>query len=180
MHVPRSSRLVEPLDLQCKSKHKGHLTDNRFSFTGLFFPNLGEVVPYFASLGYPCPPHTNPADHVISIINTDFSSSTYSTKRVDDAQLSSEGFPADRVERLAEAWKTHTSSGASRPSTPPRRSTQRDGMDGRKADASTIWAAKDRHRFSDEAHRAWLLIKRASLNYRRNLLAYGIRVAMYG
>ncbi|KAF9517567.1 hypothetical protein BS47DRAFT_508956 [Hydnum rufescens UP504] len=30
------------------------------------------VVSYFEKIGYPCPPHRNPADHVINIINTDF------------------------------------------------------------------------------------------------------------
>src|SRR5271154_3021730 len=33
-----------------------------------------EAMPYFTSLGYPCPKHTNPADHAINIVNTDFAS----------------------------------------------------------------------------------------------------------
>ena len=32
----------------------------------------------------------------------------------------------------------------------------------------------------DEVGRTGLLIQRTALNYRRNILAYGIRIAMYG
>ncbi|KAF9517569.1 hypothetical protein BS47DRAFT_1339430 [Hydnum rufescens UP504] len=152
------------------------------------------IVPYFAALGYPCAPHTNPGDHVISLINVDF----HSTSQVDIGDKPSPAASAqDRLSHIAEAWRTRNpsdsrndhivhpnSNGAGIADNtitsplPPNLSPE--GLPRLISDPSAIWAARDRHRLSDEVNRIRLLIQRAFLNYRRNLLAYGIRIAMYG
>jgi ATP-binding cassette subfamily G (WHITE) protein 2 len=48
-----------------------------------------DVVQFFASKGFPCPPLTNPADHLIDILVTD------SSRFIDDTQLLSTMVPGD-------------------------------------------------------------------------------------
>ena len=59
---------------------------------------------FFASLGYPCPEFTNPAEHFLDVINTDFNSS------VDDNKLSdfANSYRASSVAK--ELWKTNLDS----------------------------------------------------------------------
>ncbi|KAF9504510.1 hypothetical protein BS47DRAFT_1374383 [Hydnum rufescens UP504] len=121
------------------------------------------VVPYFAKIGYPCPPHMNPADHVINIINTDFDVpeetawSTYSSGPESDSR--------DSV-RL-----TSTSPGATV------------GAAGLKAAFEPIRARTGGswgYRFVGELKRTWILTKRTALVLRRNVVLVTVRVSMYG
>ena len=54
-----------------------------------------EAMSYFARLGYPCPRHTNPAEHIIDLVSTDFDS------------VAAAAADGERIERLAEAWARH-------------------------------------------------------------------------
>jgi hypothetical protein len=167
-----------------------------FPFLCLIRSTVG-IVPYFATLGYPCAPHTNPGDHVISLINVDF----HSTSQLDIGDKPSPvASTQDRLSHIVEAWRTrnpsdsrnnhadHTvhpnSNGAgiadNTITSPFPKNLSPEGLPHLIRDPSAIWAARDRHRLSDEANRIRLLMQRAVLNYRRNLLAYGIRIAMYG
>ena len=50
---------------------------------------------YFAHLGYPCPSHCNPADHLVDLVSTDYDS------KVTTARDSA------RIEGLVNAWTRH-------------------------------------------------------------------------
>ncbi|KAF8316101.1 P-loop containing nucleoside triphosphate hydrolase protein [Clavulina sp. PMI_390] len=69
---------------------------------------INNVVAYFDNLGFPCPGHTNPADHVISVVNTDFVS-PMDTPAVSGADKMAAG--ASRTEALAAAWQSHQGQG---------------------------------------------------------------------
>lgn len=47
------------------------LSKGREAFAG----NVSDASPYFESIGYPVPPATNPAEHFLDLVNSDFSSS---------------------------------------------------------------------------------------------------------
>ena len=55
---------------------------------------------YFAHLGYPCPSHCNPADHLIDLVSTDYDSTVTAAR--DSA----------RIEGLVGAWTRHTATTA--------------------------------------------------------------------
>ena len=55
---------------------------------------------YFAHLGYPCPSHCNPADHLIDLVSTDYDSTVTAAR--DSA----------RIEGLVGAWTRHTATAA--------------------------------------------------------------------
>ncbi|BGP42824.1 ATP-binding cassette transporter snq2 [Rhodotorula kratochvilovae] len=59
----------------------------------VFSGNRDRMLPHFASLGYPLPPHTNPLDFVIDISSVD--------SRTDKAEQASQG----RVAKLVKAWQ---------------------------------------------------------------------------
>lgn len=133
-------------------------------------------MPYFESLSHPCPPHTNPADHVIGIINTDFGSSPSQSGDNEKPVL-----PRARLEFLSTAWRNHIgsqSSGSANGGSDPT------SLGPTRPDESVKLAARksslgQAHSFSREFSRTLLLMERMTLDYRRNLLAYGVRVAMY-
>ena len=134
-------------------------------------------MPYFESLSHPCPPHTNPADHVIGIINTDFGSGSPSQSGDNEKPV----LPRARLELLSTAWRNHTgsqSSGSANGDSDPTLlgPTQPDEPVKSAARKSSLGEA---YSFSREFSRTVLLMQRMALNYRRNLLAYGVRVAMY-
>jgi hypothetical protein len=142
--------------------------------------SLDGVVPYFEKLGHPCPPHTNPADHVIGIINTDFSSSD-SGSPFGSADGEKPVQPRARIEVLSDAWRNHTSSQASGPANGDSDTTRLSLTPPDKSPNSTVvkspyGKASGLHR---DASRTLLLMQRMAVNYRRNLLAYGVRIAMY-
>jgi ABC-type multidrug transport system permease subunit len=116
----------------------------------VFSGPVQEVAPYFEELGYPCPRFSNPADHMLKLVSDDF------VVQVNEKEI----LP---VEALADLWKERSSSKESshlsgqdiilKPTAP---------IDSRKLLSTTL-----------------TLTRRNVLNYRRNLLAYGIRFGMY-
>ncbi|KDN36243.1 P-loop containing nucleoside triphosphate hydrolase protein [Tilletiaria anomala UBC 951] len=113
-----------------------------------------EVVQYFGELGHSCPSHTNPADHMMSLVNSDFTSK-------DQAP---DGLVKGNSHAFAEAWRLHPWSKYASPevqSKPPSSSRTRGNA------LSHFFKA------------TLLLSQRNLLNYSRNLLAYGVRFAMY-
>ena len=38
----------------------------------VYFGNNDDAIPYFAKMGYPVPQFCNPADHFMTLVNTDF------------------------------------------------------------------------------------------------------------
>jgi hypothetical protein len=139
------------------------------------------VVSYFAKIGYPCPPHVNPADHVINILNTDF----------DVAEET--GVPDhERVQQLAEAWVSHSSSLASAGSESHERSSAvmtstsvvtavgawnaASGQALLRSEKSKSWS----YRTVGELKRTWILTKRTALIIRRNFVIVTVRIWIYG
>lgn len=116
-------------------------------------------------LGHPVPEHANPADHAIDLVNTDFiKDPAERTRQIDSAAQSwtayAEAHPAHHQivlsekgdERLSDALRTDHGSRRSRMG----------------------------HGFRVGLSRTGVLMERNILNYSRNLLAYGVRVGMYG
>lgn len=161
------------------------------------------VVPYFEELGYPCPSHTNPADHVIGIVNTDFASGTHTPSEPADATTSGKNStstaPPATTEALATAWQHHQASQRSTSaSAPPKEilnsNTGAHDSENEKDRASVSLTRSPPDRFHPQSMgrrqgkvsslrtqvwRTGLLMERMALNYTRNLLAYGVRVGMY-
>ncbi|PWN52543.1 P-loop containing nucleoside triphosphate hydrolase protein [Violaceomyces palustris] len=148
----------------------------------IYSGTIDGVVPYFDELGYPCPKHTNPADHMMSLVSTDFLSPCDD----DDLHYVEEGKARNglaNVEAFAEHWKKRqaTTSGAEQlqlqlqphgshsideGATKSVCSTQPEATGG---------ASNAKKLFSQTL----TLTKRNFLNYSRNLLAYGVRLGMY-
>ncbi|KAE8198143.1 hypothetical protein CF328_g3636 [Tilletia controversa] len=134
-----------------------------------------EVDSYFAALGHPCPTHTNPADHALRLISTDFyqtaSSPTVDRAANDELQAAEAGEVAvqrGQLDDFAEAYKASRAENAS---------------DNHLSDGLLInHAAKPKlqtNPFTSLVLHTMILTHRNLVNYRRNLLAYGIRVGMY-
>lgn len=135
------------------------------------------VVPYFDKLGHSCPPHTNPADHVIGVINTDFSSASGSPSG--SAGDEETGQPSHApLEALSAAWRNYTKS-----QTPERANWDSDSISPKPEISPNSMATKPAHGHADglrrDFSRTLLLMQRMGVNYRRNLLAYGVRIGMY-
>ncbi len=92
IHQPRSS-IVELFDRLLL------LSEGRVIYFGL----ASQAVPYFASAGYRCPAHFNPADYLLDVLSLGDMGDDG-----DSSALSGEVDPAQRLERLAESWVKHT------------------------------------------------------------------------
>jgi hypothetical protein len=115
-----------------------------------------KLEPYFASLGFSCPVHVNPADHVIAIVNMEFDSEGAGT----DVEKTS-------VSTLASQWASGREVQA-RPASPDLVLPAR-----RIARTPAVLIA-------GHIRKTLILMERNMLNYSRNLLAYGVRLGMYG
>ncbi|GAA6021383.1 hypothetical protein JCM8202_003594 [Rhodotorula sphaerocarpa] len=136
---------------------------------------------YLKSIDSPVPEHVNPADHAIELVNTEFlkhdvegSDETYAHRPAVSAD--------DHLNALASRWTEH------RHATPDRRSSTDDGRyptsgaggdEGQHARSIGSGSGVRRTGFAAGAQKTWTLMHRTTLNYSRNLLAYGIRLAMY-
>jgi hypothetical protein len=120
------------------------------------FATAVDVAPYFESLGYPCGERTNPADHAVNLINTDF---------LHDPELA-----ASRIATFANAWAEtearNREIGKKQSETLPIEEFPRRKL-------SLLWSLRV------ALKQTWILITRNVLNYSRNLLAYGVRLGMY-
>ncbi|KAF9519008.1 hypothetical protein BS47DRAFT_1337557 [Hydnum rufescens UP504] len=140
---------------------------------------INGVVSYFAKMGYPCPPHMNPADHVINIINTDFDVAAET------------GVPDhERVQHLAKAWIAHTSSLTPsdsefdlRNSTPVAPASPGMPIGGFKLAFEPVRLRVQKswsYRVIRELRRVWILFKRTALIIRRNIMLAGLRFFIFG
>jgi hypothetical protein len=121
-----------------------------------------DLAGYFSSLGYPTPEHANPADIAVDAISTDF------LDHSSDAE--------QHVGWLAETWSKHSESTISRPHSENGHVRSGNGSHASFGDSSRPpWLPSLRR----ELRTIGLLCHRNALNYSRNLLAYGVRLAMY-
>lgn len=87
--------------LRPPQRNKPKLTAPPYALINLSPRLPGGVIPYFEKLGYPCPPHSNPADFVIDLVNADF----------DDGGSEMEGKVVNPTpDQLADQWKVNGNS----------------------------------------------------------------------
>lgn len=121
-------------------------------------------------LGHPVPRHANPTDHALDLVSTDFISEP-SQRTAHAGELaarwatfsntySASGYTSIKHERTAGMKELSDSEGVGR----RRRSVHDRGL------ASGVRRG---------VHQTIVLMERNTLNYSRNLLAYGVRIAMY-
>ncbi|TIB61991.1 hypothetical protein E3P77_03917 [Wallemia ichthyophaga] len=116
--------------------------------------NINQLVPYFGKLGYRFPQYSNPADVVMGLVNTDFNNE--SSADIEEGGVS-------QLDSLVQAWKENGSEDHQHKfeSLPPPRKSQ------------------PKENFLNFSNKTYTLIQRNLVNYSRNLLAYGVRMAMY-
>ncbi|KAE8258035.1 hypothetical protein A4X13_0g1947 [Tilletia indica] len=131
-----------------------------------------EVAPYFAALGHPCPTHTNPADHALRLISTDFQQDSTPDGTVNDdlrtAEAGEVAVQRSQLDDFAEAYTRHEEQQASQNSS-----------DGILVNHAAKPKGKESSWMSALVNHTVILTHRNFVNYRRNLLAYGIRCGMY-
>ncbi|KAJ3343119.1 hypothetical protein HDU93_009669 [Gonapodya sp. JEL0774] len=117
----------------------------------VYFGSTSNVFSFCDELGKPVPAHSNPADHLLDLVNPDFS----------------QGGSDDPAAQLIRSWET----GAGRS----------------KLASEVAYIAHDtsgdtiarKGVTGSSLYKTYLLMGRALLNYRRSLIAYGVRLAMY-
>lgn len=148
--------------------------------------DVHDVASYFAALGHPCPRRTNPADHMITLVNDDFlvPDVTVHGADSDGAQnpTSSAVIPHGDVRAFADAWKLNSRFG--RPIKPRSDVVPSPGSPGAHPRESVLSQHETQPRGASVEHaHAWsqtvTLTRRNFVNYSRNLLAYGVRIGMY-
>ncbi|EOA89268.1 hypothetical protein ACJQWK_09427 [Exserohilum turcicum] len=113
-----------------------------------------ELKGYFAGLGYEIPLYTNPAEFVIDLVNTDFASDNDSaTQRLNDLHTSWANSPT----AIAVSERIHAAS----------------------ANATSISTSMSLHATASRASIPFTLIHRSFIKSYRDIVAYGIRIAMY-
>jgi hypothetical protein len=107
---------------------------------------------YLTSLGSPTPRHSNPSDHAIQLVNTEFYTPELGGRSAQE-----------HLDHLASIWREHSARNSLAAG------TTYDGAVGDFRPRSTVAA------FSEGVRKTVILSNRNMRNYTRNLLAYGIR-----
>lgn len=141
------------------------LTRGRTAYQG----PVGDVASYFGGLGWGCEGWTNPADHMVGLVNDDFASSSLEEEK--------EGVKVRKgdAEGFANEWERYASTRSA--SVPIRRSASSSSAP--KHTESNQDEIHHTSKFHSEFRKTLLLTQRNFLNYSRNLLAYGVRLGMY-
>lgn len=124
---------------------------------------VNDVVPYFQQLGYHFPQFSNPADIIMSIVNTDFSND-YQEKDIHNL----EDGEYDVVGRLSEKWMSFDKSHC-----------HQLNNQNLQCDFSNILNKSPRSSLTTLTNKTFILTKRNFVNYMRNALAFGVRLGMY-
>ncbi|KAL4402670.1 ABC-type transporter [Malassezia pachydermatis] len=123
------------------------------------------VAPYFEANGQPCGTFTNPADHMMRLVSDDFKL----VEKTGDMESDANHGYGMTVLQWAERWKTtgeqflHDRTHVDK----PEHNMSNDNMHDLRFNKHSFWGT------------TWTLSRRNLLNYRRNLLAYGVRFGMY-
>lgn len=145
----------------------------------MYYGPTQHVDSYFAEIGEPCPAQTNPADHMLRIVSDESYAVTPSTDDL-EKQPRRSGVRGD-VAQLSALWQARVQKqdgqtfveNANAAHASPAERKDDILLSPTRPDHSLI------HRARLLAFATWTLTKRNILNYRRNLLAYGVRFAMY-
>ncbi|KAK8190481.1 ATP-binding cassette transporter-like protein [Phyllosticta capitalensis] len=125
------------------------LSQGRTVYNGL----VSGVTQYFADLGYPTPMYTNPAEFIIDMVNTDFS------QNHDEAQR--------RLAHLQDSWT---------------KSEHQQAIDQKISEISSQQSSREAVQAQTEANPLMVpftLVHRSLIKAYRDVIAYGIRIAMY-
>ena len=126
------------------------LSQGRTAYNG----PISEVRPYFESMGYPMPLYVNPAEFVIDLVNVDF----HDAHRVGDAGLAGLLTAWERTEKSTAV----TSAEAYAP-----------------VDDETTSRSDNGQHITNLFKVTFVLIHRSFIKSSRDVLTYGVRVAMY-
>lgn len=134
----------------------------------IYFGNVNGVVDYMEEIGLPCPQRVNPADHLLRIVADDSFSSTRSITTNIGKQIC--------LAELSQIWQENK-----------KRTESIDSMEKGVSLTSKKGGSKDtsvssfnhKYQFSRLLFDTRILTIRNIFNYKRNLLAYGVRFAMY-
>lgn len=151
----------------------------------VYYGPTHDVGAYMAELGVPCPTLTNEADHMLRIVSDEMYEMSSKNKNENGAQLNGEGIRGN-VERLGALWQERVvrqgdqmykhcafSQAASSLRTPTTEANFSSGTTPKETRHS-LYDALQHLAFATS-----ILSRRNALNYRRNILAYGVRFAMY-
>ena len=116
-------------------------------------------------IGHPVPEHANPTDHALDIVNTDFMS--------DPAQREA------HISRISRLWLEYAEKHAEAYPTVTIRLEGAIAKKKLKESSQGLRRETFGHRLRRDFHRTGILMERNAINYSRNLLAYGVRIAMY-
>lgn len=165
----------------------------------VYFGSPFGVTDYMEELGQPCPHLTNPADHMLRIVSDeDFGGGAVVQREklqqsVDPDIEARAGEMANRpkvdVNELSDCWKAWEASHLqfSEPNMPIDKSKNSAHKAFASASEANVGSALQTaaihqprlHATHRLAFATWILTVRNMINYRRNLLAYGVRFAMY-
>lgn len=123
------------------------LSQGRTAYSG----PLAEAGPHFQGIGFPYPPHANPAEHLVDLLNVDFA------KDLPRAQT--------RLDEILSSWSKDVRSAVSL-------STPEDVITG--THEFSIGSSKP-----NLFNLTWILVHRSFIKSYRDVFAYGIRLAMY-
>ena len=122
-----------------------------------YYGSITELPPFFASLGLPVPPMTNPAEHILDITNVDFTAES--------------GEGQSRLDRITSAWEL--SGQAARLEAAIK---EEPGLLSHNRNPTLSNTARLK---PSTARQVLTLLHRSSIKSYRDLTAYWIRVAMY-
>lgn len=123
---------------------------------------MSDVEPHFESLGLPVPLHTNPAEFLLDLVNADFSGGGSAPQRLDEMQRA--WAASDRASQLSAAVAA---------------AEERGGGGGPEAEAALLASAGTGERRPRWVGRTATLLHRSFVKSYRDVVAYGIRLAMY-
>lgn len=112
---------------------------------------------YLDARGHPCSPHSNVADHMMSLVSSDFLDAGRRESNLEG------GLSVGDVDAWARAWKEHGKT----------------DEPGHIAVSPTLPHPSSKPNFAETLSKTYILTERNFLNYSRNLLAYGVRAGMF-
>ncbi|PWN31519.1 P-loop containing nucleoside triphosphate hydrolase protein [Meira miltonrushii] len=133
----------------------------------IYFGNVYGVVDYMEEIGLPCPERANPADHLLRIVADD----SFSRKTKSDSTANKEPAPLC-VAQLSEIWQQKKQDMESLDS------MEKGTITSESQDMTSPITTRTYH-LSRLLFDTRVLTIRNIFNYQRNLLAYGVRFAMY-
>ncbi|KAK2050685.1 ABC transporter [Colletotrichum somersetense] len=130
-----------------------------------YFGPVDGVAPHYEALGMPIPLQVNPAEHVLELVNTDFARDKHQA--------------AARLEAMQAAWDASPAAGALRAAVADVEEQQRRRRRRQHDDSDAVVVGRETEPRPGTAGLVATLLHRGFVKSRRDVVAYGIRLAMY-